>query len=287
MDKMLQCNIRPITPEVNFTLTEPIIEDEIRKAIFQVKPHKAPGVNRKGLEFYRSEWNTIRTESTQIMNCMFTDDPLMAQQVKGLVVCIPKNRHPECIGDFRPLTLLNADYKILARIIANRLKPILQDLVHPQQHRGSMGTSVFEAVATIRDASAHSETTHKPLCVIAIDFQSAFERVSHRYLERVLHARGFDDPFLRRIMGLYRNASSEVQVNGFSSNCLPINCAIRQGCPLNTLLYALCINPLLHKLKAALSGVQIRRRSPGTAIIAYADDVTILFTDPDEVQTLQ
>jgi len=161
------------------------------------------------------------------------------------------------------------------------MKPILQDLIHPQQHCGSLGTSVFEAVATIRDAIAHSEITH-PLCVIAIDFQSAFDRVSHRYMEKALHAHGFDDPFIRRIMGLYRNASSEVQVNGFSSNGFPISCSIRQGCPLSMMLYAICINPLLHTFEEALNGVRIRRRSPGTAAIAYADDVIVLLTDQDE-----
>ena len=221
------------------------------------------------------------------MNGMFTVDPLMAQQVKGLVVCVPKKPHPECIGDFRPLTLLNADYKILARVIANRMQPIIQDRIHSLQHCGGQGTSIFDAVATIRDAIAHSEITRKPLCVIAIDFQAAFDRVSHRYMERALQAHGFDDTFTQRIMGLYRNATSEVQINGFRSNCFPINCSIRQGCPLSMMLYALCINPLLHKLEEALNGVRIRRRSPTTAVVAYADDVTVLLTDRDEAQTLQ
>jgi len=106
-------------------------------------------------------------------------------------------------------------------------------------------------------------------------------------MEKALYAHGFDDAFIRRIMGLNRNASSEVQVNGFSSNCFQINCSIRHGCPLSMMLYALCINPLLHKLEEALSGVRIRRRSPGTAAIAYADDVTVFVTDQDEAQSLQ
>ena len=155
----------------------------------------------------------------------------MAQQVKGHVVCIPKKPHPVRIEDYRPLTLLNAEYKILARIIANRLKPILQELIHPHRHCGIQGTSVFEAVATIRDVIAHAETTYKLLCVISLDFHSAFDRMSQRYLEGILRAYGFGDLFVRRIIGLYRNAISVVQINGFKSNCFPINSSIRQGCP--------------------------------------------------------
>ena len=77
------------------------------------------------------------------MNCLFPNDPIMAQQVKGHVVCIPKTPHPVRIEDYRPLTLLNAEYKILARIVANKLKPILQEQIHPQQHCGIQGTSIW------------------------------------------------------------------------------------------------------------------------------------------------
>jgi hypothetical protein len=122
---------------------------------------------------------------------MFLNDPLSVQQVKGHVVCIPEKPHPVRIEDYRPLTLLNADYIILARIIANRLKPILPEQIHPQQHCGIQGTSVFEAIATIRDVVAHAETTNSPLCVISLDFHSAFDRISHRYLEGTLRAYGF------------------------------------------------------------------------------------------------
>jgi len=268
------------------TLTEPITVDELWKAISQGKPHKAPGVDGIGLEFYRSEWDVNKTGFVQIMNCMFFNDPLMAQQVKGHV-CIPKKPHPVRIEDYRPLTLLNADYKILARIIANRLKPILQKLIHRQQHCGIQGTSVFAAVATIRDVIAHAETTNNPLCVISLDFHSAFDRISRRSLEGTLRAYGFDDLFVRRIMGLYRNATSEVQINGFTSNRFPIHSSIRQGCTLSIQLYSICINPLLHNLEEVLIDVRIGRGKTGTDTAAYADDVTVFLTKPDEVQTLQ
>jgi len=287
LDKVLQSGIRSISPDMNSTLTELITVDEVWKAISQGKPHKASGVDGIGLEFYRSEWDVIKTELVQIMNCMFLKDPLMAQQVKGHLVCIPKKPHPARIKDYRPLTLLNTDYKILVRIIANRLKPILQELIHPQQHCGIKGTSVFAALATISDVIAHAETTNSPLCVISLDFHSAFDRISHRYLEGTLRAYGFDDLFVRRIMGLYRNATSEVQINGFRSNCFPIYSSMRQGCPLSMQLYAICINPLLQTLEQVLTGIRVGRGKPGTATVAYADDVTVFLTKPDEVQTLQ
>ena len=180
MEKVLQSGIWPIPPAMNSTLTKPITVDELWKAISQGKPHKAPGADGIGLEFYRSEWDVIKTELVQNNELHVLKHLWLEQQVKGHVVCIPKKPHPVCLEDYRPLTLLNADYKILARFIANRLKPILQELIHQQQQCGIQGTSVFETVATIMGVIAHAETTNDPLCVISTDFYSAFDRISHR-----------------------------------------------------------------------------------------------------------
>jgi len=117
------------------------------------------------------------------MNSMYSKEPLMAHQVRGLMVCIPKKPNPTRITDYRPLTLLNSDYKILARVIANRLKPIIREFISPQQYCDIQGTSIFDAVAAIRDVIAYAETSHNPLCVISLDFQAAFDRISHHYLE--------------------------------------------------------------------------------------------------------
>jgi len=78
---------------------------------------------------------------------------------QGHVVCLPKKTHPKKTEDYRPLTLLNSDYRILARVIANRLKPILPVIIHPNQHCGIQGSSVFEAVVTVREAIAYAEVT--------------------------------------------------------------------------------------------------------------------------------
>jgi len=139
---------------MNATLMEPISLEELKTAISQGKPNKAPGVDGIGLEFHRIGWNIVQTELLQIMNSMYSKEPLMTHKVRGLMMCIPKKPNHTRIAHYRPLTLLNSDYKILARVIANRLKPIIQEFISPQQCCGIQGTSIFEAVATIRDVIA-------------------------------------------------------------------------------------------------------------------------------------
>jgi hypothetical protein len=85
------------------------------------------------------------------------------------------------MNEYRPLTILNTDIKLLARIISNRLKPWMPDLRSPNQHCGVAGTTVFDALATIRDAVAYAEVTHKPMCIVSLDFQGAFDNIAHEY----------------------------------------------------------------------------------------------------------
>ena len=94
-------------------------------------------------------------------------------------MCIPKTHGPYKPADYRPITLLNTDYKIVAKIIANRLRPLLSELLHPSQCCGVTGNIIFDAVATVRDAMAHAKVTQDRLCIMSLDFKEAFDKISH------------------------------------------------------------------------------------------------------------
>jgi hypothetical protein len=81
------------------SLTVSINQEELWKAISKGKPHKAPGNDGISLEFYKSVWDVIKTELLQIINYMFANGPIMAQQAQGHVVCLLKKDHPKKIDD--------------------------------------------------------------------------------------------------------------------------------------------------------------------------------------------
>jgi hypothetical protein len=188
-------------------------------------------------------------------------------------VCIPKKTVPTQPADYRPVTLLNTDYKILACIIVNRLRPILDELLHPSQHCGVAGRGIFDAVGTIRDSIAYSEMSHVPLCILSLDFTKAFDRIAHRYLFRLLTKYGFSTKFIALIENMYNHAHSLIHINGHTMGPIPIQCSVRQGCLMSMLLFALCLNPLLTLLDQKITGIRIGRRTR-TAVVAYAYDIT-------------
>jgi hypothetical protein len=186
---------------------------------------------------------------------MYNDGKIRDQQKHGLVVCIPKKTVPTQPADYRRITLLNTDYKILARIIANRLRPILCELLHPSQHCGVVGRGIFDAVATIRYSIAHAEMKHVPLCILSLDFTEAFDRIAHRYLFRLLMKYGFSTKFITLIENMYKHAHSSIHINGHTTGPIPIQCSVRQGCPMSILLFALSLNPLLALLDQKITGI--------------------------------
>jgi hypothetical protein len=170
---------------------------------------------------------------------------LRVQQKHGLVMRIPKISAPTKLADYRPITLLNTEYKTLACIIANRIRAILDEIPHPSQHCGVSGQGIFDAVATIWDAIACAELTHAPLCILSLDFREAFDRIAHWYLFRLLSVHGFNTNFITLIENIYDKALFSTHINGHTTGPIPIQCSVVQGCPMSMLLFSLSLNPLL------------------------------------------
>ena len=113
---------------------------------------KAPGSDGLGLELYKANWAAIKDNIGKLMKQMFIERKVSPQQKHGLIVCLPKICEPTTLADFRPIALLNTDYKMMAHIIAKLLRPIMAELLQQSQFCGVPGRTIFEAVATVREA---------------------------------------------------------------------------------------------------------------------------------------
>jgi hypothetical protein len=155
------------------------------------------------------------------------------------------------------------------------------------QYCGVAGRTVTDALAFVRDAIAYAQYTSTPMCVISLDFTQAFDRISHHYLFQILPHFRLTDWFIDRLRALYEDADAAIQINGDIIGTVPIQCGVRQGCPLSTTLYTLCLHPLLRHLQTALPAIQTDRRSRHSPVMAFADDVIIFITRPNDFQIVQ
>jgi hypothetical protein len=108
-----------------------------------------------------------------VLNETLQRGELSGTQKQGIIILIPKTPHPSSTKDFRPITLLTTDYKILMKVLANRLKVYLAKLVNIPQKACVPGRTILDAISTIRDVIAYKNTAKEAGCMLSIDFQSA------------------------------------------------------------------------------------------------------------------
>ena len=174
--------------------------EELFQVVKQGKPNKAPGQDGIYLEFIKHGrykiWPTRRNEQ----HVQRRDD---IRPTESWNTSLPAEKAgPTRVEDYRPLTLMNTDYKLFTRIIANRLRPWLVGLLQSSQHCELPVNTVFKAVATVRDAVAYAEAIGIPMCVQTINLKEAFDKIYHSYLYALLRKYGVTDRLQQRIRNI-------------------------------------------------------------------------------------
>ena len=184
------------------------------------------------------------------------------------------------------MSLLNTDYKIFAKLLANRLKQCIDSIVHIDQSYCVPNRCLHDNLNLIRDMLAYANSTNLPFAILNLDQKKAFDNVDHEYLFSVLRAMGFGDGFIKYIKLLYTQTESLVKIGNSLTVPFTFEKGIRQGCPLSGLLYTLSIEPLLSKLRLDLNEHCFRLpNSPKClSVSAYADDVSVFITSENGFQ---
>jgi hypothetical protein len=218
---------------------------EVSSAIASGGKNRFPGRDGLSLEFYKATQNIVGEDLCRILNNMFFDGAITPQHKLGTIVCLLKKDPQLTPADRRPITLLNTHYKILTRILTQRLRPIFDLYLNSTEYCGVLGNTIFEAAATVRDVAAYAKHTNLPLGILILDFQHAFDSIAHEYLFAILHSIGISDHFVTLLKTMYTNVMSYVQINVHLHGPIPIRRGVRQGCPLSMAIFTMCLHPFL------------------------------------------
>jgi Reverse transcriptase (RNA-dependent DNA polymerase) len=134
------------------------------------------------------------------------------------------------------------DYKIISKVLTNRLKLVVDKVVSIEQTCGIAGRSIFDNLHFLRNVYDYCRQRKIPCIFLSFDQAKAFDSVGHSYLFRVLELMGFGLSFIKWDSLLYTDIYSCVLVNRFLTNPFLISRSVRQGCGLSPLLYAICSN---------------------------------------------
>ena len=278
----------PKLNEIDKELCEgPLTFEECSSAIKQMKDSKSPGCDGLPAEFYKKFFPLFGEFLVAVFNNQLTE--LAPSQRLSFITLLCKNpEKSEDIGNWRPISLLNTDYKIISKALTNRLKQIANTIIGPEQTCGIAGRSIFDNLHFLRNVQDYCSRRKIPGIAVCFDQAKAFDSLDHSYLFKVLGKMGFGPSFIYWVGLLYTDIFSCVLVNGFLTEPFLVSRSVRQGCGLSPLLYALCIQPLANLIKQSLlfKGIPLPTYPLTEARVSmYADDSTVLASDTSSVVT--
>ncbi|KAL3682038.1 hypothetical protein R1sor_000060 [Riccia sorocarpa] len=283
---------RKVTDQQNSKLIQTPSKEEIGRTVKSFKSEKSPGADGMTTEVLRELWSDSKHDVIEFVNFFWGTDQLSWKQQAGIIKLIPKDGNRELIKNWRPLTLLNTGYKLVSKIMANRLKDLLPSLVEPQQKGFIQGRKIADSVLNFIMCQEWAEQSEQASLFIKLDFEKAYDRVDHSYLWDVLKAMNFDKKFIALARGLVEGSTSKIHVNGIFSEEITIERGVKQGCPLAPLMFALSTQPLMCLLKEQqeqgnLGGLKLS--DDRTALYnLYADDSGVLIrASPENLRVLQ
>ena len=271
----------------NVLLEKKIEKHEILQALKEMKPNKSPGSDGLSSAFYLKFFHLFGDVLCNIINLAYETGELSDTQKLSYITLICKDvTKADDMKCYRPISLLNVDYKIISKIITIRLGKVLPKIIGIDQTCSVKGRSIFDNLHLLRNVIDYIDQKNLSACFICLDQEKAFDRVSRSYMFDTLTAFGFNERFLRWIKLLYNDISSSVIINNHISDSFPIKRGVRQGCSLSMLLYVICFEPFAHKIRTLdeIKGLKLPGSNLEVKLSMYADDSTAILTNDSSAQ---
>ena len=256
-----------------------LTEGECKRALDAMATGKSPGLDGLPTEFYQRFWSLLGTDFVDVINFAYNHGQLSPSQRSGVITLIHKRGDRLDMKNWRPITLLCADYKIVAKAIANRLLGVIAKVTHSDQTCGVPGRNSLESVRLLKDVVFHANQNRKAAAIISLDQEKAFDRVELGYLSRVLQTMNFGQSFQKWVFLLYSNIFSCILINGETTEFFSVSWGVRQGCPLSPLLYVLVAETIASAIRAdRFIDSYILPNGRSVKLCQYADDTSVIVT---------
>jgi exonuclease III len=254
--------------------------NEITAATKLLPNSKSPGLDGIPVEFYKFFWSKIGPSVFNSIIYAVETGCMSIDQRRGVLSLIPKkDKDVRQLKNWRPLTLLNIDYKIFAKAMASRLQSVIPSVVSNDQSGCIKGRSTFSNIRSTIDIIAHTQEKNIHGALLYIDFEKAFDTVSWEFMYMVLERMNFGQYFRSCVQTMYNNIYSCVMNNGHLSTFFSPTRGIRQGCPISANIFVLIVEILAHAIRKnpQIRGIFIDQFE--CKISQYADDTCLYVAD--------
>lgn len=194
------------------------------------------------------------------------------------------------MSEYRPISLCNVVYKIIAKLLARRLKKVLPSIISEMQAAFVEGRLISDNILVAHELLHALNSDNKcaeEYIAIKTDISKAYDRIEWSFLEKVMQMQGFPMKWRNLIMSYVSSVQYQVLINGEPHGNIRPSRGLRQGDPLSPYLFVICTEVLVQMLKLAeqkrkISGLRVARRAPAVSHLLFADDNMIYCKGSEE-----
>ena len=283
-------NIPCLTEEEKNNCERDLTETEVAEALKAMKNGSCPGSDGLTIEFYKVFWPLIKEFLLPSFNSAFETGKMSQSQRKAIITLIHKGKDltKDEMNNWRPISLTNTDYKLLAKTMALSLSDVIVSLVSEDQTGYIKGRNVSTMLRLIDDVTDSMNKQNNSGLLVTLDFFHAFDCISKNFMMSVFKVFGFGENFATWVSVLMSETMSCVNYCGYLSEFFAVGSGIRQGCPFSPLAFVLSVEILSIALKASpdIQGINLNfhfNTSIFIKILLYADDLTLFLKNEHEL----
>ncbi|CAA7023627.1 unnamed protein product [Microthlaspi erraticum] len=279
-DEALRYVTVKVNSDINQSLTKPPSNEEIRLAIEDINPEKAPGPDGMTILFKQQFWEITAKDVIAMVKEFFSSDFFDARLNQTNICLIPKSERPQEMSEFRPISLCNVSYKIISKFFCKRLKRFLLKLISETQSSFVAKRLITDNILIAQEAF-HALRTN-PSCknkfmAIKTDMSKAYDRVEWNFLEALMLKMGFSEKWDSWIRSCISSVSYQMLLNGEAKGHISPSRKLRQGDPLSPFLFIILTEALVAQLRGAkeegrVTGLKIARNSLAISHLLFAYD---------------
>ena len=267
----------PISPDLRPELGSLAVSAaEVARALQQAKPGTSPGWDGIPVDLLRTYSGCFVPALARLFTAIGHLRAVPTGFLKGVISVIYKGHDADraAAGAYRPITLLCTDYRLLAKVLANRLSPGLSAAIPLEQSAFLPGRSIGANTRFLRCLPPLLRQQQRSALIAFLDFAKAYDTIDRSFLFAVMERMGVGADFLGWTQLLLGRTVAMASVNGYISRSVPIRAGVRQGCPLAPLLYLFVAHALLCWLKRHGVGVPLAPADPASLVtgVQFADD---------------
>lgn len=263
-------------------LNKPVTDADIQEVFFAMPKNKSPGPDGYPAEFFTGNWKAVGRDVMDAVQEFFSSGCLLQQWNTTILSLIPKKTNANRISDFRPISCCNTVYKVISKLLADRLKLILPSVISNAQSAFIPGRLLLENVLMATElVQGYNWKSISKRSMLKVDLKKAFDSVNWDFLVLILQTLGFPPSFVNLIYQCISTTRFSVSINGELCGYFKGTRGMRQGDPLSPYLFVLAMEVFSQMLYKEFDSDQIGYHptaiNPQVTHLAFADDIMIFF----------